>query len=131
MSGNYAEIVELIGKYFDLLYNGDTGLIEEVFLPQAHVFSIVDGTVVDADMSRFYERIATRPPPALTNEVRRDRIISIDISGLATALARVDLLILPAGHYTDYLSLLKVEGKWKIVCKVFHFEPAAQPQESE
>jgi hypothetical protein len=26
-----------------------------------------------------------------------------------------------AGHrFTDVLSLLKVDGEWKIVCKVFH-----------
>jgi hypothetical protein len=118
MTTDYSEIVTLMGKYFDLLYKGDTGLINQVFLPDAHVYSLVDGQVVDVDMDQFHERIASRPSPESKGAARKDRILSIDISGPATALAKVDCLI-HQGLYTDYLPLMKVGGTWRIIAKVF------------
>lgn len=122
MTNDYSEIVAMLGKYFDLLYKGDTGLINQVFLPNAIVCSIVDGKVSSADMDQFHERIALRQSPESRNEARKDRILSIDISGPTTALAKVDLLILPGGLYTDYLSLLKSDNTWRIISKVFHVD---------
>jgi len=122
MTNDYSEIITMLGKYFDLLYKGDTGLINKVFLPSANVYSIVDGKVSSADMDQFHERIALRSSPESRGEERKDRILSIDISGPTTALVKVDLLILPGGLYTDYLSLLKVDGTWQIISKVFHVD---------
>lgn len=38
-----------------------------------------------------------------------------------TALARVECAIGPR-RYTDLLTLLRVDGRWQIIAKVFHFE---------
>lgn len=46
-------------------------------------------------------------------------IAYIDITGTA-ASARVDADNLSGYGFTDYFNLLKVEGKWTIVSKVFH-----------
>ena len=46
----------------------------------------------------------------------------IDISSPTTAMAKVECNILK-NHYTDYLSLIKVSGKWGIISKVFHMSP--------
>ena len=124
MTDDYQEILSLLDKYFDLLYDGDATLIPEVFLPEAHVYSVVDGQVVVVDVEGFRERIEARPAPSRTGEERRDRIIAIDRLGPSIALAKVDLLILPAGYYADYLSMLKVAGNWRIASKVFHHSPA-------
>ena len=51
-----------------------------------------------------------------------DKIIMIDISSPTTAMAKVECNILK-NHYTDYLSLIKVSGKWGIISKVFHMSP--------
>ncbi len=122
MPRDYHLIVALLEKYFDLLYYGDTALIPEVFLPSAHVYTVAADEVVDVDLDGFRQRIANRPAPAKSNEDRRDRILAIDQLGPTTALAKVDLLILPSGYYADYLSLLKINDQWKIASKVFHFE---------
>jgi hypothetical protein len=124
VNDDHAEILKLLEIYFDLLYEGKVDLIEKVFLPQAHVFSIDDDGVVDADIDAFRRRIAGRPSPASAGKERADRVLTIDILGPNVALAKVDLLILPAGYYADYLSLLKVNGRWRIISKVFHFDPA-------
>ncbi len=47
------------------------------------------------------------------------RIASIDIAG-TVAIVRLELTNLNGARYTDMFTLLKVEGEWKIMNKVFH-----------
>jgi len=45
--------------------------------------------------------------------------VSIDFSGPTTAIAKVECQ-LPPRYFTDYLTLLKVDGRWQIISKTFH-----------
>ena len=119
ISENILQIENVLRRYLDLLYNGDTSLIETVFLPEATVNSVADGKIVSIDMVGFRERIAGRQSPASIGEKRDDKIIMVDISSPTTAMAKVECMILK-NQYTDYLSFIKVSGKWGIISKVFH-----------
>ena len=119
ISDNFVQIENVLKKYLDLLYNGDTNLIETVFLPAATVNSLTDGKIVSIDMVGFRERIAGRQSPKSIGQKRDDKIIMIDISSPTTAMAKVECMILQ-NQYTDYLSFIKVSGKWGIISKVFH-----------
>ena len=119
ISDNILQIKNVLRRYLDLLYNGDTNLIETVFLPEATVNSVADGKIVSIDMVGFRERIAGRQSPASIGEKRDDKIIMVDISSPTTAIAKVECMILK-NQYTDYLSFIKVSGKWGIISKVFH-----------
>ena len=119
ISENILQIENVLRRYLDLLYNGDTNLIETVFLPEATVNSVADGKIVSIDMVGFRERIAGRQSPASIREKREDKIIMVDISSPTTAMAKVECMILK-NQYTDYLSFIKVSGKWGIISKVFH-----------
>ena len=121
-SESIAEIEKVISTYFDLLYKGDKDLIETVFLPEANVSSLSNGKIVQIDMDGFRKRISERQSPESIGEMRDDKIISIDISSPTTAMAKVKCNILH-NNYIDYLSLLKVSGKWRIISKVFHMNP--------
>ena len=59
------------------------------------------------------------PAPADANQ-RTNEILSIDIEGLA-AVAKTELMW-PNVRYIDYLSLLKIDGEWRIVNKIWHQE---------
>lgn len=59
--------------------------------------------------------------PAADEAQRRRWIERVDITGTA-AIAKV-VLDYPAARLTDYMSLLKVDGEWRIVGKIFHSEP--------
>ena len=50
-----------------------------------------------------------------------DRIISIDMSDETTAIAKLNCAV-PPRYFTDYLTLLKLDGRWQIVAKSFRFE---------
>jgi len=56
-----------------------------------------------------------RPAPGLA---RDDGILILDHAGPDTALVKVKCQI-PPQHFTDYLSLLRTEGRWQIVQKVY------------
>lgn len=60
--------------------------------------------------------------PAADEAKRRRRIVSIDITNDA-AIAKV-VLEHPGVTLTDYMTLLKVDGKWQIVAKAFTRQPA-------
>ena len=47
------------------------------------------------------------------------RVVGIDIFE-TIAMARLECDNWTGHKYTDFLSLLKVDGKWKIMNKVFH-----------
>lgn len=66
-----------------------------------------------------------KPAP---DESRRKRWIeSIDVAGNA-AMAKI-ILDYPAVRFVDYMSLLKIDGEWKIINKSFYAEPKAQKKE--
>ena len=119
ISENILQVENVLRRYFDLLYNGNTNLIETVFLPEATVNSVTNGKIVSIDLVGFQERVAGRQSPESIGEKRDDKIVMIDISSPTTAMAKVECMILK-NHYLDYLSLLKVSEKWGIISKVFH-----------
>jgi len=121
MNDDYVKILDLLKKYLDLLFRGDTGIIDQVFFPQATVSSVNNGKIISIDMIGFHERIYNRKSPESTGEKREDKILLIDISSPTTAIAKVECMILK-NHYIDYLSLVKVKGEWGIISKVFHMK---------
>lgn len=116
-----AEIEKTLGHYFDALYEGDTDKVREVFHENSHLYSATGGKFVDIPLESYVELVAGRPSPKSQSAGRADEILSIDQSGPNSALAKVALTI-GARRFVDYLTLLKVDGRWMIAAKAFHFE---------
>lgn len=119
MSDNIAQIEKLTAQYCDLLYFADVDLIPICFHNEATVNNIDGHAMIAIDMAGFAERITTRQSPASINEPRDDVIKFIDIASPTTALVKVEVTILHE-RFFDYLTLLKRDGTWKIISKVFH-----------
>jgi hypothetical protein len=111
----------LLMRYFEGLYRSDTALLASVFHPRALYASATSGELVALDMATYFPVVDARPSPASRSEARHDRILSVEFHGPVTALARLECRIAPR-HFTDLLSLVKVEGRWSIIAKVFHYE---------
>jgi len=98
-----------------------TGLGEhhrKAFHPEAKLFFTRDGKLAQRTSEEY---IAGSPGKPAADEARRKRSIeSIDITGDA-AVAKI-VLDYPDVKFTDYMSLLKIDGEWKIVNKTFHRE---------
>ncbi|MEU9130134.1 nuclear transport factor 2 family protein [Kitasatospora sp. NPDC048540] len=111
----------VLGAYFDGLYQGDREALEGVFHPQAVYATATEGPLLLLHMPEYLPMVARREPPAARREERRDRIVSVEFAGPVTALARVECAMGPR-RYSDFLTMVQVEGRWQIVSKVFHFE---------
>jgi Putative lumazine-binding len=115
------EITALLTTYFDGLYFSDVARLKQVFHPKAIYACATEGTLTYLTMEEYFPIVAARVAPASRNETRRDEIISIECAGPVTASACVKCAIGPK-HFTDLLSLVKLNGKWRIISKVFHFD---------
>lgn len=102
---------------------GDGEYMRKAFHPEAKVFSFRDGKLNQLTSAEFSARFTGKPAP---DEAQRKRWIeSVKITG--NAGFGVIVLDYPTVKFTDYMSLLKVDGEWKIINKTFDAEPKAKP----
>lgn len=126
MTGELAAVTAVLGEYFDGLYLGDAERLGRVFHPRAVYAGPVAGGLRTLGMDEYLPVVARREPPSARGEARRDRIVSVGFAGTRAAVARVECAIGPA-LYTDLLSLVRVDGTWRIMAKVFDAEPLPVP----
>lgn len=117
----YDAVVDLLGRYFEGLHHSDTAILREVFHPAALYATATEGPLYTLDMASYFPIVDKRPSPASKGEARTDRIVSIEFAGPVTAFARVECSIAPK-QFTDLLTLVRVDRRWRILSKVFHFE---------
>jgi Putative lumazine-binding len=121
MQNEYPEVAEVLSTYFDGLYHSDTQRLRRVFHPRAHYVCATEGTLTYRTMDEYFPVVDRRPSPQSRGEARADRIVSIEFAGPVTAFARVNCAIGPK-HFTDLLTLVRLDGRWQIISKVFHFD---------
>ena len=94
---------------------GDGSHYERVFHPEAKLFWIRDGALATRTSAEYIAGAGGQP--AEDEAERRREITMVDVTGDA-AVAKV-VLDYPGRVFTDYMSLLKIDGEWKIVNKTF------------
>lgn len=98
---------------------GDGAHFQMVFHPKSMLFWMRDGELNERT-SEAYIAGASGQPPA-DEAQRKRRIAMVDVTGDA-AVVKVELDY-PGAMITDYFSMLKVDGEWKIMNKIFHVAP--------
>ena len=100
---------------------GDGSHFEVVFHPEAKLFWMRDGALNTRTSAEYIANAAGAP--AEDEAERRRAITMVDVTGDA-AVAKIELDY-PDALITDYMSLLKIDGEWKIVNKIFTIRPKA------
>lgn len=109
-------IKRAIGYYFQAHATGNGDYLREAFHPVAMLFFVRDNELAQFTLEEY---IALFDGNAPADEEGRVRTIDhIEISGNA-AVATITLDY-PNAYYTDYMSMLKIDGVWKIVNKTFY-----------
>jgi hypothetical protein len=116
-----AAVRAVVQAYFDGMMRGDQTLLKNAF--HAESFLIGPGQK-DANRIPFASWHTGFTGPIGNPQEHRNSILSVDVAGNA-AVAKTEL-DWPRVRYVDYLSLLKVNGEWKIVNKIWHQEPSAR-----
>ncbi|MGQ3210127.1 nuclear transport factor 2 family protein [Shinella sp.] len=118
MSKAFQDICVLLQDYFDALYFCDVEKLQRVFHPRA-IYATADETpLLYRTMAEYVPVVAARQSPASRNEARRDHVDAIDIAGENTAVARVRCSI-GTRDFVDFLTLVRTDGQWRIIAKVF------------
>lgn len=117
----YNAIVAVLNQYNQGGAKADSALMKPAFNEQATMFGVDGDKLVGGAIQGLYDVIdnSFRPSPEA-----QAAIVRIDIVGTA-ASARVDTDKVSGFRFTDFFNLLKVEGKWTIVSKIYHTHPSA------
>ena len=110
---DYDQIAETVSYYLDGGTNNDFETLKKAFHPDATMKYIKEG-YQEVNAVEFFQSFMKPGPP----QNRETKIISIDVSGEA-AHAKLEIQY-PTFAFIDYMNLLKIDGEWKIVNKIFH-----------
>lgn len=119
-SGDFQDVARVLAVYFDGLHFADSKRLAQVFHPQAQYVCVTDGTLLYRDMASYFPVVDARTSPASLGEERRDEIVSIEFAGPVTARADLRCSI-GTRDFVDFLTLIKLDGRWQIISKVFHY----------
>jgi hypothetical protein len=114
-------IQQTVQYYFDGLYHSDIEKLNKAFHPKAQVIGYFQGTLMIESLEQFLEFVKATPAPSMNGEDYDMRIVSVDMTG-NEAVAKVEDLY-SGFRFTDYLSLLRIDGTWFIIHKTFYHEP--------
>ena len=105
---------------------GDGEYMKKAFHTEGNLIFIRDGKFTTRSFTEYIAGFTGKP--AADEDKRKRSIESIDIAGNA-ATAKI-ILDYPSVRFVDYMTLLKINGEWKIVNKSFYAEPkaAAEPK---
>ena len=124
MDLRYQELAAALDLYFNGLYHSDTKRLAQIFHPQAIYACATEGSLTYHTIASYFPVVDKRPAPAASNQKRADRNISLEFAGPVTAFARVECVLGPKA-FIDFLTFVKLDGRWQIMAKVFHFDLTA------
>ena len=105
--------------YFKAQATGDGQLIRDAFWPEGHLVFIREGKLTTLSVEEFAARF-TGKPSATAPQTKRT-IERVEVAGdAAIAVLTLDG---PTQRITDFITLLKRDGTWRIIHKSFHFQP--------
>lgn len=114
---DYQAIVEVLNKYNEGGKQANSSIMKPAFSDQATIFGVDgDGKLIGGQIQGLFDTIdnAFRPSPEAEGVIAK-----IDIVGTA-ASARIDTNDISGFCFTDFFNLLKVDGKWIVISKIYH-----------
>ncbi len=111
-------IAKTVQHYIDGAKSGKGDDMKPAFHKDATIFGYAGTDLFAGPIQKLFEwNDQTGPATGL-----QARIASIDIIG-TVATVRLELDDWGGHRYTDLFTMLKVDGEWKIMNKVFHLHP--------
>lgn len=119
-TADFSAILDLCGRYHDALHRSDAVLLGSLFHDRALYAATTDGDIRFWSMEHYLPIVAARPSSASRGEPADGEVVTITFAGPNAALAQVRSSI-GERFFTDFLSLVKIDGRWLIAAKVFDY----------
>ena len=115
---DYQAIVEVLNKYIEGCKQARSTIMKPAFSENATIFGVdAKGKLTGGSIQELFDAIDN--PPFRQSPEAQSVIVKVDIVGTA-ASARIDSNDVSGFSFSDFFNLLKVEGKWTIVSKIYH-----------
>ena len=111
----YDQIAGVVQHYIDGAKSGKGNDMKPAFHPEATIFGYVGTDLFAGPIQQLFAWNDQNGPAAELEA----RIVDIDLVG-TVATVRLELENWTGFRFTDLFTLLKVDGEWKIMNKVFH-----------
>ncbi|MGH9803168.1 MAG: nuclear transport factor 2 family protein [Blastocatellia bacterium] len=118
-------IRRVVDLYIEGVRNGNVESLRQAFHPQSSMFGWKGKDLFITPIQGLYDYIASTPAPTKSSEQTKFIITSIQVADNAATVA----MAMDAYHahdFMDYFQLLKVDGRWWIVSKLFHANPQGE-----
>lgn len=113
-----ALVRQTVETYLRGLKFNDVSSLRKAFHFEAKLYFVKkDGTLGELSQEQWYKGFEGSAGKEEPGDLR---IVSVDVTGSAASVKVVETY--PKSVYTDYLSLLKFGGEWKIVNKIYAAE---------
>jgi hypothetical protein len=108
----------LLDNYFEVMHSQNMDLFDQVFHKDCCLYGIQDDQTVLRPYQIYRAAVASRQSPEELANPRRDQILDFDQISDTMACAKVSLQMF-GGIMQDYLNLIKLDGKWWIIAKLY------------
>jgi hypothetical protein len=113
---DYDDVVATVAKYVEGLRVGKADEVARAFHEEAVMYGFTNGELLGGPISNLYDFVTTNgDAPEIKTR--------LDVIGITptTAVVKVDMERDAIGaDYTDFHTLLKQDGEWKVIAKVYH-----------
>lgn len=113
--GDYQAIADTVQHYLAGAKSGRGADMKPAFHPGATIFGYVGADLFSGPIEQLFDWNDQNGPATELES----RLASIDVTG-TVASVRLELENWTGHRFTDLFTLLKVDGEWKIINKVFH-----------
>jgi hypothetical protein len=117
-ASEYDAIARTIQHYVDGGKTGRTDEMKRAFHPDATIFGYIGPDVFGGPIQRLFD---WNDQNGAATELQ-SRITNVDVQE-TIATVRLELDNWSGHKFTDMFTLLKIDGEWKILSKVFYLHP--------
>lgn len=115
-TSEYNAVIAVAQKYVDSLRIGSVEGLTEAFHKDAVMYGFTNGELLGGPVTNLFDFVKKNgKAPEITTR--------LDVLAITptTAVVRVDMEKDAIGaDYNDYLTLIKIDGGWKVIAKVYH-----------
>jgi len=110
---DFALIIGIVHKYFDGLYYGDVAMLRSIF----HADAWLKAPGIRRSVKEWLTNVANRPIPKEQGKAYQFKLLSLDIVQ-DQAMVKIQCPLFDF-NYIDFLGLLKENGQWLVVNKMY------------
>lgn len=115
-TAEYTAVIATANQYVEGLRIGDAQGVAQAFHKDAVMYGFTNGELLGGPIKNLFDFVEKNGAAAKIS-TRLD-VLAITPT---TAVVRVDMETDAIGaDYNDYLTLIKIDGVWKVIAKVYH-----------